>query len=58
MNSVNVPVISMPQGAARRRRLAQTVEARRKLARGRAWINGREIGGTDPRWAHLSVSHD
>jgi hypothetical protein len=25
---------------------------------GRAWINGVEVGGTDPRYAHLSRSHD
>jgi hypothetical protein len=27
-------------------------------ARGRAWINGREVGGGDPRFDHLSVSYD
>ena len=26
--------------------------------RGRAWINGREVGGTQPRFAHLTVSYD
>jgi hypothetical protein len=25
---------------------------------GRAWINGREVGGTDPRYAHLDRSYD
>jgi hypothetical protein len=25
---------------------------------GRAWINGAEVGGTDPRFAHLSRSYD
>jgi hypothetical protein len=25
---------------------------------GRAWINGREVGGADPRYIHLSESHD
>jgi hypothetical protein len=25
---------------------------------GRAWINGREVGGTMPRHAHLTVSYD
>jgi len=25
---------------------------------GRAWINGREVGGTDPRFAHLNRSYD
>jgi hypothetical protein len=27
-------------------------------ARGRAWINGREVGGTAPRFAHLLRGHD
>jgi hypothetical protein len=27
-------------------------------ARGRAWINGSEVGGTDPRYAHLNRSYD
>jgi hypothetical protein len=25
---------------------------------GRAWINGAEVGGTDPRWSHLDRSYD
>lgn len=25
---------------------------------GRAWINGREVGGTDPRFAHLERFYD
>jgi hypothetical protein len=25
---------------------------------GRAWVNGREIGGTDPRFLRLEESHD
>jgi hypothetical protein len=25
---------------------------------GRAWINGREVGGTDARFAHLSAGSD
>lgn len=29
-----------------------------KLKNGRAWINGREVGGTDPRFAHLDDSYD
>jgi hypothetical protein len=27
-------------------------------SRGRAWINGSEVGGTDPRFAHLDRSYD
>jgi hypothetical protein len=25
---------------------------------GRAWLNGREVGGRDPRYTHLDDSHD
>jgi hypothetical protein len=25
---------------------------------GRAWINGSEVGGTNPRYAHLNRSYD
>ena len=50
---------SLPK--ARRERLDRVVEARRRLTprrRGRAWINGREVGGPDPRFAHLALTHD
>jgi hypothetical protein len=43
------------------RQVGQAIGARSALATGRvgrAWINGREAGGTDPRYAHLSGSHD
>jgi hypothetical protein len=45
---------------ARRSRLAHATEARRKLVRGqgRVWFNGAEVGGADPRYAHLEGSHD
>ena len=43
-------------------RVGQSINARRKLAThrvgGRAWLNGREVGGTDPRYTHLEASHD
>lgn len=57
-----------------RRRMARTIDARRRLSpsrerpapagglpapvHGRAWINGIEVGGADPRYAHLARSHD
>lgn len=48
--------------AARRRRVGQVINARRALARprvgGRAWLNGREVGGVDPGYMHLEASHD
>jgi hypothetical protein len=28
------------------------------LDHGRAWINGNEVGGSDPRFAHLDRSYD
>jgi hypothetical protein len=28
------------------------------LSHGRAWINGTEVGGSDPRFAHLDRSYD
>jgi len=52
----------VPMSAARRRdpRMPRAIEARRRLDRpaGRVWLNGREVGGADPRYAHLSRSHD
>ena len=39
-----------------RRRLTDTADGAR--LGGRAWINGEEVGGADPRFAHLSVSFD
>ena len=52
----------VPMSAARVRdpRMPRAIEARRKLGRptGRAWVNGREVGGEDTRYAHLSRSHD
>jgi hypothetical protein len=42
--------------------VGQTIKARRALPRpgvgGRAWLNGREVGGVDPRYMHLEASHD
>jgi hypothetical protein len=59
------------EGAARRRgelhraagdrRVGQAIKVRHALASrgvGRAWLNGRELGGTDPRYTHLEASHD
>jgi len=44
------------------RRVGQITKARRELPTqrvgGRAWINGREVGGADPRYMHLEASHD
>jgi hypothetical protein len=44
------------------RQVGQIIKARRDLASqrvgGRAWLNGREVGGADPRYSHLEASHD
>ena len=47
----------------RRRGLTLATAARRRLddlaaPRGRAWINGREVGGASERFGHLGRSHD
>jgi hypothetical protein len=44
-----------------RRELPQIVEVKRRLAgdsAGRAWINGREVGGPSRRYQHLARSYD
>ena len=51
----------VPLAAARARpRMPRVIEARRKLDRpvGRVWVNGREVGGPDPRYSHLCRSGD
>jgi hypothetical protein len=58
------------EGAARRRgglhraagdrRVGQVLNAQHDLAMrgvGRAWLNGREVGGADPRYTHLDAWH-
>ena len=54
-------VTSLPRGQARDQRLTRAVAARRTLhtrRAGRAWINGREVGGPVWRFAHLGASYD
>ena len=54
--------MSLPRGATRDQRLFQAIQARRRLCPprrgGRAWINGREVGGPDNRFAHLQGGYD
>ena len=50
-------------GVARHPALTRAVQARRRLETlpsvgGRAWINGREVGGPDPRFSHLARTGD
>ncbi len=53
-------IASLPRGPSRGQRLIRVAHARhqRDRALGRAWINGREVGGADPRFAHLAINHD
>jgi hypothetical protein len=48
------------RAVAARRRLDSTRRERRRSDRrgGRVWVNGLELGGTDPRHAHLALSFD
>jgi hypothetical protein len=41
-----------------RRRLAAPPRGARAEQRGRLWLNGRELGAPDGRFAHLSGSYD
>jgi hypothetical protein len=51
-------VISLPSLAAPALRLSPRRRVSAERRRGRVWINGREVGGTDPRFAHLAAMHD
>lgn len=66
MNSRSVSTL---KDRRRSRRLVRVIAAQALLRaavedrgerkpRGRAWINGREVGGTDPLYQHLLASHD
>jgi hypothetical protein len=60
---MKAPVHTLPLGDARRdQRMSRAIQARRRLSSprggGRAWINGREVGGPDLRYAHLSCIYD
>ena len=52
-------VVSL-SGVRARPRVPRVIEARRALARptGRVWLNGRELGAPDPRYAHLGRGGD
>jgi hypothetical protein len=54
-------VTSLPRGTRRGQRPALRAETGPRSGNrraGRAWINGREVGGTEGRFAHLDVGHD
>ena len=60
-----MPPVRPPSSTSRReaRTLTRVIQARRRLdtlprGGGRAWVNGREVGGPDARFGHLAQSHD
>ena len=63
MRPVRPTSTKLPRQGSRDRRVERVVQARRRLGAlprggGRAWINGREVGGSDPRYRHLGDIHD
>jgi len=60
MRSPNI--VAMPNPllliALRRDLPRRIATAERSAKLGRAWINGREVGGTDARFAHLAKGSD
>ena len=53
---------SMPNPSRHDQRMSRVIQARRRLTSprggGRAWINGREVGGADRRYDHLAAVYD
>jgi hypothetical protein len=64
MGATGLNVVVLPEEPKRvRSRMLRAITARQRLEAGsrpsgRAWLNGREVGGRDPRFAHLSRVHD
>jgi hypothetical protein len=61
MPGVTDSIASPPRGVGRDPRLDRAAWARRRLGPpriGRAWINGREVGGANRRFNHLAATHD
>jgi hypothetical protein len=60
MRSTNILAMTNPLLllAPRRERPRRGARIERGGTRGRAWINGREVGGTEARFAHLSSGSD
>jgi hypothetical protein len=51
-------VVQLPRRAPRPHSPHPPHRAAEAPCSGRAWINGREVGGTNPRYDHLSIAHD
>jgi len=60
MQDVNATVINRSREGIRGQRSSRPAHPphRARPATGRAWINGREVGGANPRFAHLAGSYD
>jgi hypothetical protein len=62
MRTVRDTLTTLPRGTGREQRMSRVIQARRRLPSprggGRAWINGREVGGSDPRYSHLNSIYD
>ena len=62
ISTVKHPAVDLPRARDRGRGVSRAIRARRHLTSprggGRAWINGREVGGADPRYAHLGTVND
>ena len=54
----SAPIVRLPDRRARARPSRRTSAQQPRRTRGRAWINGHEIGRPDPRFAHLGDSYD
>lgn len=59
---VKDPAIDLTRSSQRDQRVSRVIQARRRLCPprrgGRVWINGRELGGGEARFSHLSSSYD
>ena len=61
ISTMTNPLVALAPRRPSRRRVAPISLGNRREdggRRGRAWINGHEVGGTEARLAHLSVGHD
>ena len=54
--AMNAQVVPLPRRSPPPPR--RPARPRSSQPRGRAWINGREVGGTDPRFDHLTTGSD
>ena len=58
MRRMNAQVLPWPRRTPKPPRPLRRAGPADSSGTGRAWINGREVGGGDPRFDHLAVSYD